>query len=122
MVWDDDNPFEAEIEDQDDEYVWAEVELCEWCGYEFPPGYDDEDEFECRCGNIRYIPDWLAERMEEESYGKPDRDKGGRLDWGPPGRYRAFPARSGFPFDFWRGHDYHPTHDAIAGIWHLFDK
>jgi len=94
--------IEIEIEDGDDSYIWSPVELCEWCGYELPALYDFEDEFECSCGNTRMVPDWLVERSEHDSYGIVDRDSGGRLDWGPSGRYRTFPASSGFPYDFRR--------------------
>ncbi len=91
--------YEIVIEHADDSYIWVDLEQCGFCGYELPPVYDIDDTYECSCGLTREVPPWLRERMEEESYGKPDRDKGGRLDWGPPGRYRPFPARSGYPFD-----------------------
>ena len=83
-----------------DDYIWSPVELCSWCGFELPPIYDNEDIFECHCGETRTIPSWLTERMEHEAYGQADRDSAGRLDWGPPGRYRPFPARSGYPYNF----------------------
>ena len=91
--------FEVVIEFADDSYIWVDIEQCEFCGMEIPPVYDDEDTYECRCGFTREVPDWLRERLEQDTYGKVDRDRGGRLDWGPPGRYRPFPARSSYPYD-----------------------
>jgi hypothetical protein len=81
-----------------DEYLYQPVELCQWCGYELPAVLDEDDVFECRCGHERSVPDWLQERIEQDGYGTVDRDSGGRLSWGPAGRHRPFPARSGYPY------------------------